>query len=85
MAPPLDGLVTWHLDVPDVERWSAEEPRLYPLRVVLRDPGRPIVEEMTVQVGFRRVEIRGLDLLVNGARVFLRGSTATTSTSTPVG
>src|SRR4029453_2671524 len=26
MAPPLDGLVTWRLDVPGVERWSAEEP-----------------------------------------------------------
>ena len=26
-----------------------------------------------MQVGFRRVEIVGLDLLVNGARVFLRG------------
>jgi beta-galactosidase len=73
MAPPLDGLVTWHLDVPDVERWSAEWPRRYPLRVVLRDPVGAITEEMTLQVGFRRVEIKGLDLLVNGARVFLRG------------
>ncbi len=73
MAPPLEGLVTWHLDVPDVERWSAEEPRLYPLHVVLRDPDGAVAEEMTVQVGFRRVEITGLDLLVNGARVFIRG------------
>ena len=73
MAPPLEGLVTWHLEVPDVERWSAEEPRLYPLHVVLRDPAGAIAEEMTVQVGFRRVEITGLDLLVNGARVFIRG------------
>ncbi len=28
---------------------------------------------MTLQVGFRRVEVAGLDLLVNGARVFIRG------------
>ena len=73
MAPPLEGLVTWHLEVPDVERWSAEQPRLYPLHVVLRDPAGAVAEEMTVQVGFRRVEITGLDLLVNGARVFIRG------------
>ena len=73
MAPPLDGLVTWHLDVPKVEPWSAEQPRLYPLHVVLRDPAGSVAEETTVQVGFRRVEIRGLDLLVNGARVFIRG------------
>jgi beta-galactosidase len=73
MAPPLDGLVTWHLEVPAVERWSAEEPRLYPLHVVLRDPTGAVAEETTIQVGFRRVEVAGLDLLVNGARVFLRG------------
>ena len=73
MAPPLDGLVTWHLDVPAVERWSAEQPNLYPLHVLLRAPDGATAEEMTVQVGFRRVEIKGLDLLVNGARVFVRG------------
>ena len=59
MAPPLDGLVTWHLDVPNVEPWSAEQPRLYPLHVVLRDPAGSVAEETTVQVGFRRVEIDG--------------------------
>jgi beta-galactosidase len=73
MAPPLDGLVTWHLEVPSVRRWSAEQPNLYPLRVSLHVPDGSIAEAMTVQVGFRRVEITGLDLLVNGARVFLRG------------
>jgi beta-galactosidase len=73
MAPPLDGLVTWHLDVPDVERWSAERPHRSPLHIVLRDPVGTIVEETTIQVGFRRVEIDGVDLRINGARVFIRG------------
>jgi beta-galactosidase len=73
MAPPLDGLVTWRIQVPDVEAWSAEQPRLYPLRVVLRSPAGEIAQEATFQIGFRRVEIRGLDLLVNGRRVFFRG------------
>ncbi len=73
MAPPLDGLVTWHVVVPDVARWSAEQPDRYPVQVVLRDPDGLVVEDVTIPVGFRRVEIRGLDLLVNGARVFFRG------------
>ena len=73
MAPPLDGVVLWLLDIPDVERWSAEQPRRYPLHVILRDPDGVIAEAMTLQVGFRRVEIKGLDLLVNGARIYLRG------------
>ena len=73
MAPPPDGQVLWLLDIPDVERWSAEQPRRYPLHVILRDPEGLIAEAMTLQVGFRRVEVKGLDLLVNGARVYLRG------------
>src|SRR4029453_17152899 len=35
--------------------------------------GGAVVDGARVQVVFRRVEIKGLDLLVNGARVFLRG------------
>jgi len=73
MVPPLDGVVTWHLEAPGVARWSAERPDRYPLRIVLRDPTGAIAESMTVQVGFRRVEIEGLDLLINGARVYIRG------------
>ena len=73
MAPPLDGLVSWHVDLPGIARWSAEQPNRYPLTIVLRDPAGAVAEETTVQVGFRRVEIRGLDLLVNGQRVYIRG------------
>ncbi len=73
MAPTLDGLATWHLEVPGVEPWSAERPRLYSLRIVLGAPGGQVVDEATFRIGFRRVEIRGLDLLVNGRRIYIRG------------
>ncbi len=73
MAPPLDGLVTWRLEIPNAERWSAEQPRLRSLRVVLRAPGGETAQEATLRIGFRRVEVSGLDLLVNGCRVFFRG------------
>jgi beta-galactosidase len=73
MAPPLDGLATWHLELPGIERWSAEQPRLYVLHIVLRAPGGEIADEATLRFGFRRVEIRGLDLLINGRRVYFRG------------
>ncbi len=73
MEPPLDGVVAWHLEVPDVAPWSAEQPNRYQLKIGLRDPSGLVVEEATVMVGFRRVEIRGLDLRINGARPFIRG------------
>ena len=68
------GLVTWHLEVPDVERWSAEAPRLLPARTsscatpTARSPRRR--RSRSASAGSRST---GLDLLVNGARVFIRG------------
>ena len=41
--------------------------------MTLRSPSGETIEEVSLQVGFRRVEIVGLDLLINGARVFIRG------------
>ena len=73
MAPPLDGLVTWHLEVPDVEPLVGRAAAPLPAARRPARPRRRVAEEVTVRVGFRRVEIAGLDLLVNGARVFIRG------------
>jgi beta-galactosidase len=55
-----------------VAPWSAEEPRLYELEVVLTgDGGDPQVVHR--RIGFRRVERRGNQLLVNGAAIRIRG------------
>jgi beta-glucuronidase len=50
-----------------VELWSPESPRLY--RVVISGGGDSVVDE----IGFRRVETRGTQILLNGKPVFLRG------------
>jgi beta-galactosidase len=73
LRPPVDSRVRLVAEIPNAARWSAEQPSLYPLSVVLRAPSGEAVEEVRLAVGFRRVEIRGLDLLINGARVLLRG------------
>ncbi|GAA4983704.1 glycoside hydrolase family 2 TIM barrel-domain containing protein [Yinghuangia aomiensis] len=67
------GHVAFHSPVPTVRPWSAEQPTLYPLEVELVSPTGESAERITVQVGFRRVEIRGRDLLVNGGRVWIQG------------
>lgn len=54
--------------VPAVKAWSAERPYLYQLR--LTTPYEEIVE----QVGFRRVEIKNAQLLVNGQPVLIKGA-----------
>ncbi len=59
--------------VPGVQVWSAETPALYRVVVTLRDPLGRAVEAGAVPVGFRSVEVRDRQLLVNGRRVFIQG------------
>ncbi|MET0771560.1 MAG: sugar-binding domain-containing protein, partial [Candidatus Limnocylindrales bacterium] len=73
LTPPLDGLATWSATVPGVLAWSGELPRLYDLELTLRDPEGAEVERAAIRIGFRRVEIVGLDLLVNGQPVLIHG------------
>ena len=73
LLPPADGRTAFRFEVADVRPWSAEIPTLYPLAIALRARDGTLVEEVRIRVGFRRVEIRGLDLLLNGRRVLLRG------------
>ncbi|GAA0532300.1 MULTISPECIES: glycoside hydrolase family 2 TIM barrel-domain containing protein [Streptomyces] len=55
------------LDVAEVAPWSAERPRLYEATV------SNAAETITQRVGFRTVEIRGDQFLVNGRRVVFHG------------
>jgi beta-galactosidase len=73
LEPPAEGAVRWMVEIPDVRAWSADVPNLYPLLVVLRSPEGDVVDEAAIRIGFRRVEVRGVDLLLNGRRVYVRG------------
>jgi beta-galactosidase/evolved beta-galactosidase subunit alpha len=53
--------------------WSADDPALYTLLLTLRDARGEVAWVVTQQVGFRRVEIRGPRLLINGRAIKLRG------------
>lgn len=51
--------------------WSHETPALYTVLVTLRTPHG--ASHTRTRVGFRRVEIRDRDLLINGRRVLIKG------------
>ncbi len=53
-------------------KWSAEAPNLYRLTVTASDGGSEI-ESAAFNVGFRKVEIKDAQLLVNGAPVLIKG------------
>ncbi len=64
--------VTATLDAGEVAAWTAETPNLYDLTVTLSS-GRKLVETIPFRVGFRNVEIKGGQLLVNGQPILLKG------------
>jgi len=67
------GLARLSATVPGVRRWSAETPDLYDLVIRLHRADGSVTDEARFRVGFRDVAIEGPDLLVNGARVLIRG------------
>ena len=60
----------WHLD--KVSPWSAEVPTLYRLTVEVLDKGKT-VEAAAFNVGFRKVEIKDAQLLINGKPILIKG------------
>lgn len=61
---------TWNIKNP--LKWSAETPHLYKLRVDLTDGSR-LMESLTQNIGFRKIEIKGSQFLVNGQPVLIKG------------
>jgi beta-galactosidase len=57
----------------NVEKWSAEQPKLYELYISLKDKNGKLLEVIPQQVGFRKVEIKNGLLLVNGQPILIKG------------
>ncbi|MDR2362557.1 MAG: DUF4981 domain-containing protein [Prevotellaceae bacterium] len=68
-----DDTVTFEARVPEVKAWSAETPYLYTLYITLKNTAGVTLEVIPVKVGFRTVEIRNAQVLVNGLAVYFKG------------
>ena len=73
LEPVRTGSARLETSVPGVQPWSAEVPKLYDLEVSLLDASGTVIDRAQARVGFRSVEVRGLDLLINGRRVRIQG------------
>jgi beta-glucuronidase len=60
------GRAEFSLDV-DLTPWSPESPKLYEVIVASE------TDELTDRIGFRSIEVRNANILLNGKTVFLRG------------
>ncbi|MDH5468126.1 MAG: beta-galactosidase, partial [Candidatus Aminicenantes bacterium] len=54
-------------------RWSAETPNLYSLVLSLLNDSGQVIEVVGCRTGFRKVEIKGGQLLVNGLPIMIKG------------
>ena len=60
------------LSVSNPAKWTAETPNLYKLVANLSENGK-VIESIPIQVGFRKVEMKNSQVLVNGQPVLIKG------------
>ena len=61
------------MDVSNPEKWTAETPNLYTLTATLKN-GSNTLEVIPVKVGFRKIELKGGQIQVNGQPVLFKGA-----------
>ncbi len=67
------GSLSTVMNIDNPEKWTAETPNLYTLTAKVVQGGKTI-ETAAVNVGFRKVEIKDAQLLVNGQPVLIKGA-----------
>ncbi len=72
-AQPIDGGTRLTTRVPAAALWSAETPHLYDLDLQLENHKGQCMEAISERIGFRKIEIRNKQLLVNGQPILIKG------------
>lgn len=62
-----DGRAQVHLEASNLTRWSPDAPKLYKVTI---STGADSIDEL---LGFRTIETKGTEILLNGKPIFLRG------------
>lgn len=62
-----DGVAHFEIAAPQLSLWSPENPKLYAVEIATD------TDRVSDRIGFRTIETRGTDILLNGESIFLRG------------
>jgi len=65
--------IRFNKELKNVKKWSAETPYLYNCVICLTDSSEVPIEIVKSSIGFRTIEIKKGQLLVNGVPVYLKG------------
>ena len=67
------GKLNTTFNIANPSKWTAETPNLYTLTATLKN-GNNITEVIPIKVGFRKIELKGGQILVNGQPVLFKGA-----------
>ena len=67
------GKLNTTFNIANPAKWTAETPNLYTLTATLKN-GNNITEVIPIKVGFRKIELKGGQILVNGQPVLFKGA-----------
>jgi len=77
-VPDTDGRFNIQIHAKGLKRWSPDSPKLYKVEI---DYGRTSTmpehyfqDQITDEIGFRTIEVKGTQILLNGKPVFLQGA-----------
>lgn len=76
LAPVNEKCRLWKsadMQIPQVRRWDLGQPNLYRLVLLLLDADGAVLEAVPYSIGFRRFEIKGGIMLLNGRRLIING------------
>ncbi|CAG1982486.1 unnamed protein product [Fusarium graminearum] len=69
-----DATFKFEVPVANPKKWTAESPYLYQLEIALKAPDAKVIQKITQNVGFRKVELKNSLITVNGTPILLRGA-----------
>lgn len=67
------GVIRAQIPVENPAKWNAETPNLYTLLTTIYDSKGAVTEVVPQAVGFRRIEIKNAQVLINGRPVLFKG------------
>ncbi|MCW0482019.1 glycoside hydrolase family 2 TIM barrel-domain containing protein [Gaoshiqia sediminis] len=67
------AMISFEDIISGIEPWSAEKPKLYQLLLTLKKSSGEVTEVIRQDVGFRTVEIKNKQLMVNGKPIYVKG------------
>jgi len=73
ISPGAESIIKMKASVANPLKWSAEKPNLYTVFLILKNDDGKVIEVERTNFGFRKVELKDGQLLVNGVPIIVKG------------